>query len=78
LGILKISEELHDEVRKASSVMARSVNAQAEYWMKLGLLAELNPGLTYPELVLLQLKVADVRPPVTTAAVNLTALPDAG
>jgi len=67
MGILKISEALHDEVRKASSVMARSVNAQAEYWMKLGLLAELHPTLTYPELVQLQLKSADVRLPVIGA-----------
>lgn len=71
MGILKISEPLHDEVRKASTVMARSVNAQAEYWMKLGLLAELHPTLTYPELVQLQLKSVDVQLPAPVPAALL-------
>lgn len=81
MGILKISDQLHDEVRKASTVMARSVNAQAEYWMKLGLLAELHPELTYPQLVQLQLQAADVRLPAAVAPANLALLtdePDAG
>ncbi|MFG1489483.1 hypothetical protein ABMA58_09555, partial [Oceanospirillum sp. HFRX-1_2] len=34
MGIVKISDELHDEVRKASSAMVRSINAQAEFWIK--------------------------------------------
>lgn len=51
MGIVKINEELHEEVRRASVAMVRSINAQAEFWMKMGMLAELNPGLTYTELL---------------------------
>ncbi|KPA91903.1 MULTISPECIES: ParD-like family protein [Pseudomonas] len=51
MGIVKISDELHEQVRMASAAMDRSINAQAEFWIKLGLLAELNPQLGYNELV---------------------------
>ena len=44
MGIVKINDELHEEVRKASSVMVRSINAQAEFWMKVGMLAEARLG----------------------------------
>ncbi|SHF20881.1 ParD-like antitoxin of type II toxin-antitoxin system [Microbulbifer donghaiensis] len=50
MGIVKISEDLHDEIRQASSAMARSINAQAEFWIKIGMLAELNPELSYNQL----------------------------
>lgn len=50
MGIVKISDDLHQEIRKTSAVMMRSINAQAEYWMKIGMLAELNSNLTYHEL----------------------------
>lgn len=50
MGIVKISEELHDEIRRASTAMARSINAQAEFWIKVGMLAELNPELNYNQL----------------------------
>ncbi|OUS41198.1 hypothetical protein A9R00_02175 [Oleispira antarctica] len=56
MGIVKISEELHEEIRKSSSVMSRSINSQAEFWMKMGMLAELNPSLTYAEIIQQQLK----------------------
>lgn len=63
MGIVKISEELHEEVRRASVTMVRSINAQAEFWMKMGMLAELSPGLTYTEL-LRQLLQQAVLPPM--------------
>ncbi|GGX58149.1 ParD-like family protein [Saccharospirillum salsuginis] len=50
MGIVKISDELHEEIRHASAVMGRSINGQAEFWIKIGLLAELYPDLTYPQL----------------------------
>ncbi|CCK74911.1 MAG: ParD-like family protein [Oleispira antarctica] len=56
MGIVKISEQLHEEIRKSSSVMTRSINSQAEFWMKMGMLAELNPNLTYAEIIQQQLK----------------------
>lgn len=55
MGIVKISDSLHDEIRKSSSVMTRSINAQAEFWIKIGMLAELNPTLTYQEIIKSQL-----------------------
>ena len=40
MGIVKIEDSLHEEARRASAVMCRSINAQAEFWMKIGMLAE--------------------------------------
>ena len=51
MGIVKISDELHEDVRRASTVMCRSINAQAEFWMKIGMLAEANPTLSYSDIV---------------------------
>jgi hypothetical protein len=58
MGIVKIDEDLHEEVRKASAVMCRSINAQAEFWMKIGRLAEANPTLSFSEIVKEQLLLA--------------------
>ncbi|MCK8458680.1 ParD-like family protein [Sphingomonas faeni] len=55
MGIVKIDGALHEEARKASAVMCRSINAQAEFWMKIGMLAETNPTLSFNELVKAQL-----------------------
>lgn len=51
VGIVKISDGSHDEIRKASNVMSRSINSQAEFWIKTGMLAELNPTLTFHEII---------------------------
>lgn len=56
MGIVKISDRLHEDLRLASQAMARSVNAQAEFWMRLGMLAELYPELTYNQLKIRLLK----------------------
>jgi len=60
MGIVKISDDLHDEIRKASSVMERSINGQAEYWIKIGMLAEANPTLCISQIISEQMKLADV------------------
>ena len=60
MGIVKINDELHEEVRKTSSVMVRSINAQAEFWMKVGMLAEANPTLSFTDIMREQLRHADV------------------
>jgi hypothetical protein len=60
MGIVKIDDGLHDAARKASAVMCRSINAQAEYWMKIGMLAEANPTLTFAEIVRRELAAAQV------------------
>lgn len=51
LGIVKISDELHDYLRHVSQVMSRSINSQAEFWIKIGMQAELNPNKTFTMLV---------------------------
>jgi hypothetical protein len=60
MGIVKIGDDLHEEVRKASAVMVRSINAQAEYWIKIGMLAEANPNMSYSQIVNEQMKQAEV------------------
>jgi len=64
MGIVKIADDLHEELRKASDVMCRSINAQAEYWMKIGMLAQANPDMSFNEIVQLQLRAAQVEIPV--------------
>ena len=60
MGIVKIDDELHEDIRKASAVMVRSINAQAEYWMKIGMLAEANPNMSYNRIINEQMRQADV------------------
>lgn len=68
MGIVKIGEDMHADLRRASAVMCRSINAQAEFWMKVGMLAEANPSLSYSEIMQQQLRDADVQPPRIDAA----------
>ncbi|MFA6231199.1 MAG: ParD-like family protein [Rhodanobacter sp.] len=60
MGIVKIDDELHEEARRASTVMCRSINAQAEFWMKVGMLSEANPTLSFNDIVKMQFEVAQV------------------
>lgn len=50
MGLVKISEQMHANIRSASAALSRSINAQAEHWMRVGMLAELNPGLDYSDI----------------------------
>jgi len=50
MGIVKISDALHDSVRTASTALSRSINAQAEHWLRVGMMAELHPQLTYSDI----------------------------
>tara|TARA_R100000935_G_scaffold13851_1_gene27918 strand:+ start:1363 stop:1569 length:207 start_codon:yes stop_codon:yes gene_type:complete len=68
MGIVKIRDEMHEELRKSSSVMCRSINAQAEFWMKVGMIAEANPTMPYTEIMAEQLRDADVQVPQIEAA----------
>jgi hypothetical protein len=61
MGIVKIADDLHEEARRASGVMCRSINAQAEFWMKIGMLAEANPTLSFTEIVQMQYAAGQVR-----------------
>ncbi|MGN6375268.1 MAG: ParD-like family protein [Sphingomonas sp.] len=68
MGIVKIDDDLHEEIRRASTVMCRSINAQAEFWMKIGMLAEANPTLSFSQIVRMQLAAAEVHLPEAKAA----------
>jgi len=61
MGIVKIGDELHAEARRASAVMCRSINAQAEFWMTIGMLAEAHPTLSFNEIVRRQYESAQLR-----------------
>lgn len=50
MGIVKISDQMHESLRVASHALSRSINAQAEHWMRIGLLAELHPDLDHREI----------------------------
>lgn len=50
MGIVKISEQVHANLRLTSAAMSRSINSQAEHWLRVGMVAELNPGLCYNEI----------------------------
>lgn len=60
MGIVKISDGLHDQIRKSSKVMSRSINSQAEFWIKIGMLAEQNPALTFTDIIQQQLQQVDL------------------
>lgn len=47
MGIVKISDPMHESLRVASQALSRSINAQAEHWMRIGMLAELHPNLDH-------------------------------
>lgn len=68
MGIVNIEDELHEQLRRASKASFRSINAQAAFWIKIGMLCELNPGLTFQELVARELKQAGVDAPDLSAA----------
>ena len=50
MGIVKISDTTHDNLRAASEALSRSINAQGEHWMRIGMLAELHPHLSYSDI----------------------------
>jgi ParD-like antitoxin of type II bacterial toxin-antitoxin system len=50
MGIVRLSDEIHNQLRKASKVFDRSLNAQAEHWIKMGMLSEFYPNKDYEEL----------------------------
>ena len=60
MGLVNIEDELHAQVRKASTVSFRSINAQAAFWIKVGMLCETNPTLSFNEIVRRELDAAGV------------------
>ena len=60
MGIVKISDLMHENLRVASNALSRSINAQAEHWMRVGMLTEMHPELDYREVcqLLIQAELA--------------------
>ncbi len=50
MGIVKISDAMHDNLRIAGTALSRSINAQAEHWLRIGMLAELYPELNHHDI----------------------------
>ena len=59
MGIVNIEDELHDQLRRASKVSCRSINAQAAYWIRIGMLCETNPTLSFTVILTRELEAAD-------------------
>ncbi|MDR6208119.1 ParD-like family protein [Paraburkholderia graminis] len=60
MGIVNIDDNLHDQIRKASAVSCRSINAQAAFWIRIGMLCEMSPTLSFNEIATRELKAAGV------------------
>lgn len=72
MGIVKISDQLHDQIRLSSAALGRSINAQAEHWLRVGQLAEHHPQLDYAGIcrLLLQQAAQSASARLSTAAAN--------
>lgn len=62
MGIVNIEDALHEQLRRASRASCRSINAQAAFWIKIGMLCELSPQLTFQQVIARELKEAGVNP----------------
>jgi hypothetical protein len=60
MGIVNIDDDLHDQLRKASAVSCRSINGQAAFWIKVGMLCEMNPAQSFNDIVARELRGAGV------------------
>jgi hypothetical protein len=60
MGIVNIDDDLHDRLRRSSKVSCRSINAQAAWWIKVGMLCETNPTLSFTEIIERELSSAGV------------------
>ena len=63
MGIVNIDDDLHDQLRRATKVSCRSINAQAAFWIRIGMLCETNPTLSFNEIMKRELGSAGVTPP---------------
>ena len=50
MGIVKISDLMHENLRVAGNALSRSINPQAEHWMRVGMLTEMHPDLDHREI----------------------------
>ena len=62
MGIVNIDDALHAQLRRACTVSHRSINAQANFWIKVGMLCEMHPELSFQDIVANELRAAGVQP----------------
>ncbi|WDF73394.1 ParD-like family protein [Novosphingobium sp. KACC 22771] len=67
MGIVNIEDDLHEQLRKASKVSCRSINAQAAFWIRIGMLSEMNPQMSFQEIVAREWREAGVDPALAGA-----------
>lgn len=60
MGIVSIDDDLHEQLRRVSKISCRSINAQAAYWIKVGMLCETNPTLNFTEIIAREFSSAGV------------------
>ena len=70
MGIVNIDDDLHDQIRKASGVSCRSINAQAAFWIRIGMLCEMHPAQTFNEIMARELRAAGVVPQAARVAAS--------
>lgn len=63
MGIVNIEDDLHDQLRRVAKVTYRSINAQAAFWIKIGMLCETNPTLSFTQIMERELNAAGVSAP---------------
>ena len=63
MSIVKISENLHEAVRRHAKALNRSINMQVEHWIRLGQYLEAHPDHTYRDAWAHFLKNADAELP---------------
>jgi hypothetical protein len=68
MGIVNIEDDLHEQLRRASKASYRSINAQAAFWIRLGMLCETHPGMSFQELMARELRAAGVETPNLSGA----------
>lgn len=56
MGIVKISDLLHDDIRDASKAMSRFRQCPGGILIRLGMMSELYPELNHQQIKLLMLK----------------------
>ncbi|CAE6966070.1 MULTISPECIES: ParD-like family protein [Pseudomonas] len=70
MGIVNIDDELHDQIRRASSVSHRSINAQAGFWIRIGMLCEMNPTLSFNDVMAAEMRAAGITVQPSLAATS--------
>ncbi len=68
MGIVSIDDELHEQLRRVTKVSCRSINAQAAYWIRIGMLCEANSNMSFTEILAREMSAAGVELPSLAAS----------